>query len=225
MDEGAKRRLVGAAVLVALAVIFVPMLLDEKDADGLGEPIVISDSPAFNAADSDAGRSVDTGTADDLTPRLPSPESPSEGVGQGLDAADGSAPLRAPPPPQEAVSIQPPPRIEQPAAEPPVRPVRPAPQPAPATARSAVAGPKPVPAGSPAWVVQVSSLGSSAAATKLQDELRGKGYPAFVEQATVNGKRYFRVRVGPETSRATANSVADRLQRETGNKPLVQSYR
>ena len=33
MDEGAKRRLVGAAVLVALAVIFVPMLLNDKDDD------------------------------------------------------------------------------------------------------------------------------------------------------------------------------------------------
>ena len=219
MDEGAKRRLVGAAVLVALAVIFVPMLLDDKDADGLGEPIVIPDSPAFNAADSDADRSADTGATDDLTPLLPSPESPTEGVSQGFDAADGSAPLPAPPPPQEAASIQPPPRTQQPAAEPPAR------RPAPASARSAVAGPKPVPAGSRAWVIQVSSLGSSAAATKLQNELRGKGYPAFVEQATVNGKRYYRVRVGPETNRATANSIAARLQRETGSRPLVQRYR
>jgi DedD protein len=33
MDEHLKRRLVGAVVLVALAVIFVPMLLDEEGAD------------------------------------------------------------------------------------------------------------------------------------------------------------------------------------------------
>lgn len=33
MDEHLKKRLIGAIVLVALAVIFVPMLLDEKEAD------------------------------------------------------------------------------------------------------------------------------------------------------------------------------------------------
>ena len=72
--------------------------------------------------------------------------------------------------------------------------------------------------------MQVASLGSPSAATRLQDELRGKGYAAFVEQATVNGKRYFRVRVGPETERGQADNLAARLERETGTKPLVQAY-
>jgi DedD protein len=45
-----------------------------------------------------------------------------------------------------------------------------------------------------------------------------------VEQAVVNGKRYYRVRVGPEVERARADSLANRLQGETGNKPLVQRY-
>jgi DedD protein len=82
-----------------------------------------------------------------------------------------------------------------------------------------------VPPGTAAWVIQVASLGSPEAAQTLQNELRGKGYPAFVEQATVNGKLYYRVRVGPEVDRARADRTASKLQGETGTKPLVQSYR
>jgi cell division septation protein DedD len=41
----------------------------------------------------------------------------------------------------------------------------------------------------------------------------------------VNGKRYYRIRVGPETDRGMADGVANRIQRETGAKPLVQSWR
>jgi DedD protein len=226
MDEGAKRRLVGAAVLVALAVIFVPMLLDDKDADdGLGEPIVIPDAPAFDSAEDDAG--------DGLTPLLPSPESPTAGIDQGAEPVDRGASLPTPlPPSQSGASSQ---SEAQSAAQ--ARPRQAPPsdsqaagqaaagQAAGQAARPAAAGPKPVPAGSAAWVVQVASLGSSAAATKLQNELRGQGYPAFVEQATVNGRLYFRVRIGPETNRDKANGVAAKLQRETVHKPLVQTYR
>jgi DedD protein len=221
MDEGAKRRLVGAAVLVALAVIFVPMLLDDKGADDdLGEPIVIPDAPAFDSAEDDAG--------DDLTPLLPSPESPTAGIDQGAEPVDRGASLPTPlPPSQSGASSQ---SEAQSAAQ--ARPRQAPPshsqaagQAAGQAARPAAAGPKPVPAGSAAWVVQVASLGSSAAATKLQNELRGQGYPAFVEQATVNGRLYFRVRIGPETNRDKANGVAAKLQRETVHKPLVQTYR
>ena len=224
MDEGAKRRLVGAAVLVALAVIFVPMLLNDKDDDGLGEPIVIPDAPEFDAGyagpDDDAVRDAATDALGGSAPPLPSPEPPTGALSQGQDIQPGTAPLLAPEPPAPAASRS---RAEPESSAQTSRDSRPA-TPAPRTT-TAVVGPKPVPAGAPAWVVQVASLGSAAPAEKLRDELRGKGYPAFVEQATVNGKLYFRVRVGPETDRGRANSVAARLQRETGNKPLVQTYR
>jgi DedD protein len=81
-----------------------------------------------------------------------------------------------------------------------------------------------VPAGVSAWVIQVSSLGSPEAARSLQDELRAKGYAAFVEQAEVRGRRYYRVRVGPEVERARADRIAQQLAGETGAQPLVQRY-
>jgi DedD protein len=201
MDEGAKRRLVGAAVVVALIVIFVPMLLDRSEPNGLGEPIVIPDEPAV---EEDAAP-LEPLTAEDLTPPLPAPEPPpGAAVEPPVTAAEPALPLPQP----ESQSLP------EPQPEPTARV---APEPAPA-------GPRPVPAGTASWVVQVASLGSPAAAKGLQDRLRAKGYTAFVEQATVNGKRYYRVRVGPEVERARADSLAAELQAETGNKPLVQRY-
>jgi DedD protein len=200
MDEGAKRRLVGAAVVVALIIIFVPMLLDESDPDGLGEPIVIPDEPSFDPGVDDSG-------ADELEP---------------LAAEDFAPPLPAPEPPGgNAVPPPPVPEIDPPRTQPEVV----APQQVPDTdSEVAPPGPKPVPAGTLSWVIQVASLGSPNAARELQDRLRAQGYTAFVERATVNGKQYYRVRVGPEVERAQADRLADQLQAITGNKPLVQRY-
>ncbi|NBC13471.1 MAG: hypothetical protein GVY09_09030 [Gammaproteobacteria bacterium] len=205
MDEGAKRRLVGAAVVVALMVIFVPMLLEQPDPDGLGEPIVIPDEPEVPDAGPAPGetQSSESLTAEqDFTPPLPVPEPP-----------PGAA-VEPPATEAEPASAQPAVTAQEPASA-----VEQAPAP-----EQAPAGPKPVPAGTSSWVVQVASLASADAAKGLQDELRAKGYTAFVEQATVNGKRYYRVRVGPEVERARANSLAAELQSETGSKPLVQRY-
>jgi DedD protein len=198
MDEGAKRRLAGAAVLVALVVIFVPMLLDDDESDGLGEPILIPDAPEVDVTDVEDEQ--------ELAPLLPEPETAS-------GAATEPAPLPVPSPPIESAD-----RAADAGPEPsPVAPDR-APSPA-------ASGPKPVPPGAAAWVVQVASVTAQGPARKLRDELRGKGYAAFIEEAMVNGKRYYRIRVGPETDRGTADGVANRIQRETGAKPLVQSWR
>jgi len=216
MDEAAKRRLAGAAVLVALAVIFVPMLVDDEQPDGLGEPIVIPEKPDFDAQ-------YDESVAPpEETPEMPAPEPE--------PPARTTSALPAPPPPDAgpaaapdagpAAAPEPPPAQQQATAPPAPKPQTPAPTPAPAAA----AGPQPVPAGTRSWVVQVASLGSAESARGLQDRLRGKGYSAFVEQARVNGKLYYRVRVGPEIDRARADGIARKLADETGSKPLVQRY-
>jgi DedD protein len=206
MDEAAKRRLAGAAVLVALAVIFVPMLVDDERPDGLGEPIVIPEPPEFDERFDEPVAVPE----DALEMGLPVPEPP--------DIDTETPGLAAPPPPALAEPSAPPaPKPEtkaQPASE-----QRPSQPPAPS-----VTGPKPVPPGTQSWVIQVASLGSPEAARGLQDELRGKGYPAFIEQARVNGKLYYRVRVGPEIDRARADGIARRLANETGAEPLVQRY-
>jgi DedD protein len=219
MDEAAKRRLVGAAVLVALAVIFVPMLI-ERDDDDFGEPIVIPDAPDLDGTSAGDGDSSLTGSGfdqplvqpDDLLMPLPIPEPPPSALDTGpasvesRSAAQGESITAPAERPANAASAS---RGDKDRGE----------------ARSlAPAGPKPVPPGTSAWVIQVASLGSPEAAREFQDELRAKGYPAFVEQANVGGRRYYRVRVGPEIERGRADRLATQLAADTGAQPLVQRY-
>ncbi len=212
MDEAAKRRLVGAAVLIALAVIFVPMLI-EQDGDDLGDPIVIPEPPAMqdeDLADEEGPNAAQPlADAEELALPLPTPEPPRSAPLPTQSADQGSQDAT----PSPAGSTGSTGASTSAAASSPSN-----------DAGLAPAGPKAVPAGASAWVVQVSSLGSSEAARSLQDELRAKGYSAFVEQAEVRGRQYYRVRVGPEIERARADRIAQQLAGETGTQPLVQRY-
>jgi DedD protein len=221
MDEAAKRRLVGAAVLVALAVIFVPMLVEQGD-DGLGEPIVIPEAPDMDGAvDGDADTASATSgldqslpEPDDLLLPLPTPAPPPSSSGADPAVAEP----RSASPSETTAST-----VERRSNEPRSSTTRGDPDRGETAAR-APAGPKPLPPGTRAWVIQVASLGSPEAARGMQDELRKKGYPAFVEQADVGGRRYYRVRVGPETERGRADRLAKQLAADTGGQPLVQRY-
>ncbi|NKN33241.1 SPOR domain-containing protein [Marichromatium bheemlicum] len=197
MREGAKRRLTGAVVIVALVVIFVPMLFEQPPLTP-PEPIptAIPEQPPF----AERFRS----------------ESYLGDPGEGANAVIDSAPL-----PQ----VQPQTRF-QPSYEPyePVAPVRQSPpQPTP-PAPQAPASRQPATTQLPAWVVQVASLGTAAGAAELEARLRAAGYSAFVEQAEIDGKRYYRVRVGPEIERADAERAAARLRDRQGLDTLIQRY-
>jgi DedD protein len=238
MDEAAKRRLVGAAVLVALAVIFVPMLVEEGDDDELGEPIVIPEAPEFpeerragagrEAAERElaerdwAGEQTNDALPEpqDMPLPLPTPKPPAP---TSSDRASSDRPAqsvtRAAEPAADAERRS---GEERHAADAGTESGRA--RPAPERRELAPAGPKSIPSGVRAWVVQVASLRAPEAARTLQNDLRAKGYPAFVEQANVNGQRYYRVRVGPEVERAQADRLADQLASDTGSQPLVQRY-
>lgn len=204
MDEEAKRRLVGAAVLVALMVIFVPMLVDKKEESDLGEPIVIPDPPAFE----DRFDPAVEPDPDEFSLPLPEPESPTR-----FPLAEESAGSPS------AEDLRPGMRDTE-ASRAPVAPA----ESRPAPTRPAATGPAEIPAGVSAWVVQVASLTAPDAAQRLQNELRQDGYPAFIEQAKVSGMTYYRVRVGPEVDRARADRMATAIGAATGGSPLVQQY-
>ena len=61
------------------------------------------------------------------------------------------------------------------------------------------------------WAVQVAALGNEAAARAMAADLQSRGYAAFVLEYRLNGKVYYRVRVGPEAQRERAEALAGRL--------------
>lgn len=64
------------------------------------------------------------------------------------------------------------------------------------------------------WFAQVAAPKKSKDAETLVDRLKGSGYPVVVERAQVRGEEYFRVLVGPQSSREKVEALIKRLKRE-----------
>ncbi|MTW21115.1 SPOR domain-containing protein [Allochromatium palmeri] len=249
MREGAKKRLAGAVVMVALVVIFVPMLFEDES---LAPPYVQGPLPAepnfqdpfafdasYRAAETLTALDGAQGLTDEearLTPPTPMQgfdrvdEVPFEEASAAIvfdPVQDSASPSTAPTPPPATRPAQPPaPRAQAQTPKPP-QPPRPEPAQVPPAKPETVALPDPPKSrsdGLPSWIVQVSSLGSPEAAGKLANTLKQAGFSAFVERAVVNGKTYYRVRVGPDIDRANAERTAAMLRKQQKLDTLIQRY-
>jgi len=76
------------------------------------------------------------------------------------------------------------------------------------------------------WTVQVASFGTKVNADKLQQLLRRRGFPAYVETARMNnGKTLNRVFVGPEIEKAEARKLQTVLRNQFKLNGVVVQYR
>ena len=76
----------------------------------------------------------------------------------------------------------------------------------------------------PAWIIWVASVPTAAGADDMVGKLREGGFSAYVEQGEVNGKSTYRVKVGPELDRASAEQTAARLREKHKINPIIKSY-
>ena len=210
LDKAYKQRMVGALVLVALAVIFLPMLFSRQDE----QRQVTVEAPASPQAPAMPQIQMETVA-------VPEPQAlPQEPVPTDEEVAEDTAPA-APVAPTPAPTA--PIMITKPAAPPAV--AKPIPAPAqPITSPSS----KPdttqsrVDANglSVSWSVQLASLSSRASAENLQKNLRSQGYNAYIRSA--DGKN--RVFVGPLIERAEADRLRDLLNRQQNLKGFVVRF-
>lgn len=228
MQEGAKRRLVGAVVIVALAVILVPMLFEDASLVPQQEQALLPDEPRFeDILDSDYGITLPEQLAEDDIGLA----SEGESLPLALSEPDiGVNPTVIEQQPGQLGAERSAPRVAAPVvAEPPATPQRRPPPERPSTPpprqEAAVTQPPPRERNDavPSWIVQVASLGSSESAEGLASKLQSAGFTAFVEQAEVRGKRYYRVRVGPETDRKSVERTAEKLKQQKMD-TLIQRY-
>lgn len=200
MNIQVKQRVVGAIVLVALAVIFLPILLPGKgdlamniDESNVPPPPDFSFPPL-----EDAPKPPPLAQAPVLPIEAPADE-PAPESGKKATPAPGA----------EEKSTG-----EQPAA---LKPSA-APIPKPGNERA------PKPGEVTGWIVQLGSFSRQDNALSLRDELRKKGYNGFVEPVGSAGKTVYRVRVGPELTREAADGLREKLGKEMNMKGLVQQY-
>jgi DedD protein len=213
MEESLKARLIGAAVLVAFAVLLIPELLSGRKAvepvaeEGAGNRGTRSFTIELGGA---PGQSVGSPTTSPQSstglPPAPAPVADLPPTAES-EPASGSAPQ---PEPMAAAERAPPAEAGTATAQPPTTagsvenpPVSAAPPPRPAPAAPALGG---------AWAVQVGAFGSADTARKLVKDLAGAGYRAYVSPVERGGKTLHRVRVGPEADKASAEQVAQRLK-------------
>lgn len=72
------------------------------------------------------------------------------------------------------------------------------------------------------WVIQMGSFKNKANALRLVNQLRAKGYPAFLHQASGDKTRVY---VGPENKQTAAYALASRLEEELHLHGIVISYK
>lgn len=185
------QRLIGAVVLVSLAVIFLPVFLGGGgDVGGLILRTNIPPEPQFDfslEAPTDGSAlvaEVDAHTAVKIV------ETDVDLDGDKVAALQAQTPTAAD-------SSKPP---------------------ATAVAEASNHDSKPVKANQPhtrvipAWVVQVASVSDKKRALALRDELRKQQFTTYVESVTMNAKVSYRVRVGPESSREAAKSTLQAIK-------------
>ena len=201
MDSPLKQRLIGAAVLVALAVIFLPMLLkgpDVKEPDAAQVPLSMPATP---------GQDFETR---ELPLAAPEGSAPAGGV-LGLTPAEPE-PL---PPAETAAPVAAAPVSAAPAA--PASIARPAPAVVPAAPPSPAVAEAPTPARAAGqYVVNIGTFSNTANANALVAKLRAKQLPVLADKVTLASGSAMRVRVGPYADRATAEAARLRAQELTG---------
>jgi len=212
VNQHVKTRLVGAIVLVSLAVIFIPILLDGQDGERspLAEQFV-PERPGYQFEPLDIPLRPLPPVVEGL-PRVVDPADlePYERLADGDSAPKGQSSPEAPAP------------APNPAPNP-------APSPAPTQAKAAPSAPS-QPSSPPsaeqtlAWVVQVGSFSQQANALALRDRLRQQGFTAFVDRASITAGSTWRVRVGPELRRENAERLQQRLKNEMKIEGIVVGH-
>ncbi|AUY36423.1 SPOR domain-containing protein [Pseudomonas soli] len=212
LDKGMKQRMVGALVLVALAVIFLPMLFTRED-EMRQVRVEAPEAPAMPNLPQVQVEPV----------QVPEPQPLPEQSDQPVVVVDEStAPVATPSQPitPAPTAAQPQPKPQTSVPPPAVAKVEPRLAPAAAAAKPAAPSKIDVNGLPVSWSIQLASLSNRAGAENLQKTLRSQGYNAYIRSA--DGMN--RVFVGPLIERAEAERLRDVINRQQNLKGIVVRF-
>jgi DedD protein len=197
MNDTLKQRLVGALILIALGVVFWPIIFVEQGVKPLGEAAQIPARP-----------SVDTTPIErpDISSVRQSPEIEAN---KELELAEL--------PPEEAPEL-----VEKA----PVTEAIPREKVVAQSTRNE-APPKPAidADGIPiAWILQVASVSSKEKAEALRSRLVDMGYQAYVKKIKTENSVLLRVYVGPKVERARLESMQNKIDAEFKVHSMIRRY-
>ncbi len=186
MDSIVKQRLVGALVLIALTVVFWPIIFIQAPDD---ETIVLAPMPARPSFDRTPILRP-TSPRVDIEAQLPKLSDQTELEAQA-DEASMLADMPSKAETSEAVALP------------------------SAAALDPVVPRNSVPAVTTidkdglaiAWVLQVATVSNQSRAEILMGRLKKRGYPAYIEQTKKAGKVLYRLKIGPKVERAKLEAI------------------
>jgi DedD protein len=208
MEQTLKQRLIGAIVLVSLAVIFIPIILEGPDDEWTPRSHSIPQQPQMDYRA-------------DMELELP----PETSVVEETVAVEEAVSAEQLEPDTEQVESEPARDIVSPAApEKAPEPVKTAPEPAaPPVVKAAVPAVPDTPV-LKGWFVQVGSFGQEMNASGLGERLTAAGYQVQLQTVELGKKHAYRVLIGPSTSRAEAEKRAAKLKSGQQLKGMVIEY-
>jgi DedD protein len=209
VERQLQERVIGAAVLVAVAIILIPEMLSGPKIDssksGANSRSPASTAPSNESANEPANEptSAVKTVSIDLN-KNDSGKTPAQNFDTLNATRDAPATAQSLESPIAQAAVAPNAVVEN--------------KPAPAkTATEVESKPKPQPQSSAVasgWAVQVASLGARDAADRLAAEIKQQGHPAFVMAFQIKDKTLFRVRVGPVAERRAADELLTKIKRE-----------
>lgn len=205
-----KHRILGAVIVVSLAVILVPIILDRH------EPPAELKNPSTTTGEPKPGE-----TRVVVTPVSELGNAPAKPVNQPV-----SSPVAATKPVADPV-----PAAAKPAVEP--IPAKPADSAEPVTEEPAKTATKSSTKTDTkkkteklkkGWVVQIGVYSNTENANRMVAKLKEHGIKAKSETITLSGSKATRLRVGPYADRATAEKQQARIQKDIGEKVSVVAW-
>ncbi len=229
-----KQRMIGAIVLIALGVIFIPILLNGEDDDGM--PLFSSNIPerhksitnmkplklSSNISPAEV-KLVETILVDELSPTV---INNSKEVDKLSDNSTDSVELNT----DELKTTK---NLSEPVTT--IKPVELTEtktqsntskvKPKPTDGVTDTQKNKVITLKATAWIIQVGSFSNKKNAIKLQNKLRNKKFHAFVEAVKTKSELNYRVRIGPEVKKNVAQKIQKRLKKDLKINGIVMKYK
>ena len=227
METPVKQRLIGALVLALVAILFLPMLLkpDVKAPDVSEVPLDMPKAPESEFETRDLPLNVPAGKTPEGgvlgVPKAPvdtTVETPTndQAVANPQMIAPAVVPLANTAIPAESLPVEAPKPVE---AKPIVTPPKPVVAVKPAESKPADVKPANVAAGN--FTIAVGSYSNMESANALVARLKAQKLPVLTEKISIGGKPALKIRIGPYTDRANAETARLKVDEIAGGASKV----
>ena len=222
MNDVLRQRLVGALILVALGVIFWPIIFVQPE-DELVQVRNIPPQPNISTERVDAPDPVGLRTSPTIVADNQVEQEEAAFDVEEFEVVDPDEGQ----PDSDALDLEAE-ELEEPEVNPepePSPPPQPAPEPAPAPVHTPPEELKLDADGVPvAWILQVVTVSASEKAEEIRSRLDAMGHKAYVEKVTSGGRTLHRVYVGPKFEKGELESIKSQVDAEFGVSSMTRRY-